>query len=236
MRCYIGYDPRERMALRIAELSLKARASIPVDVHHLVLGECQARGLFWRPQERRGNQRWDTLSDAPCATEFSISRFMVPILQHEGWALFVDCDVVFLGDVAELLALADPRKAVMVVKHQHQPNEVEKMDGQKQTAYARKNWSSVVLWNCGHPSNRKLKLGDLNSLPGRALHQFCWLHGDEIGELSPEWNWLVGVQPKPPAPKLAHFTLGGPFLPNWPGAEHDDLWRDEHARHSYRAP
>jgi hypothetical protein len=234
VRCYIGYDPRERIAARVAEFSLLCRSSIPIESHRIDLVECKSRGLFWRPQEKRNGQLWDVISDAPCSTEFSISRFLVPVIQHEGWALFTDCDVVFLGDVAELAEIADPRKAVMVVKHDHAGDEGTKMDGQIQARYARKNWSSVVLWNCGHSANRRLGLGGVNNLPGRALHQFCWLEDSEIGELPPEWNWLVGVQPKPAEPKLAHFTLGGPFLPNWPGGEYDHIWKDEHARHCHR--
>ena len=67
----------------------------------------------------------------------------------------------------------------------------------------------------------------INTLPGRDLHRFCWLEDEEIGELEPRWNWLVNVQPMPPMPAVAHFTLGGPWFDGWPGAEHDDLWVKE---------
>jgi hypothetical protein len=96
------------------------------------------------------------------------------------------------------------------------------MDGQQQVAYARKNWSSVALWNCDHPANRRLSLVDVNERPGRDLHAFYWLHDDEIGELPARWNWLVGVQDKPEDPAIAHFTLGTPdMVPNSP---HADIW------------
>jgi lipopolysaccharide biosynthesis glycosyltransferase len=172
----------------------------------------------------------DHLSGAPQSTEFATSRFLVPFLHRKGWCLFTDCDVVFLGDISELFALADSRYAVQVVKHQHNPVESVKMDGQAQTSYDRKNWSSVVLWNCDHPAHHRLTLGMVNWWPGACLHRFCWLKDDEIGSLPNEWNWLVGVQPKPADPKIAHFTLGGPFLPGWTSKEHDDIWlraRDE---------
>jgi lipopolysaccharide biosynthesis glycosyltransferase len=137
----------------------------------------------------------------------------------------MDSDVVALADIHELFECADPRKAVMVVKHEHKVEDCSmKMDGRLQTMYRRKNWSSVMLFNCDHPANDCLTYGMLNGVPGRDLHAFYWLEDELIGELPPEWNWLVGVQPKPERPKLAHFTLGGPWFPNWKAAEHDEIW------------
>lgn len=158
------------------------------------------------------------------ATEFAISRFCVPFLQKSGWALFVDCDIVCLDDIENLFALADPQYAVMVVKHNQESGAVTKMDGQVQTYYSRKNWSSVMLFNCGHPSHQNLTLEALNTWPGRDLHAFKWLKDDEIGALPTEWNWLVGVQEQPHKPKIAHFTLGGPWLKNWKPQLFDSIW------------
>lgn len=225
-KVYIGYDSRESAAYEVAESSLRKRASVPVDVTPLCADRLAAGGLLRRPQDRRG-VIYDIPSNAPCSTDFAISRFLVPHLAQTGWALFVDCDVVFLADVAELFALADPTKAVMVVKHAPLKASGTKMDGQAQIAYSRKNWSSVVLWNVEHPANRRLSLQDVNERPGRDLHALYWLNDSEIGELPGEWNWLVNVQPKPDCPKIAHFTEGGPFTPGWRGAEHDDLWLRE---------
>ncbi len=170
---------------------------------------------------------YDLPSNAPASTEFAISRFLTPILAQTGWALFIDCDMLFMGDVAELFALADPSKAVMVVKHHNGHKAGLKMDGQEQVLYARKNWSSVVLFNCDHPGNQRLSLQDVNERTGRDLHKFYWLHDDEIGELPPEWNWLVGVQPMPDSPKLAHYTLGTPDMVA--ECEHAELWLREYA-------
>lgn len=223
---YIGYDPREEQAYRVAAASLRRRASIPVTVHPLRLDRLEAAGLYRRPYGWSGGVMWDYTSQAPCSTEFAISRFLVPIIHQSGPALFVDCDVVFLGDVAELLALADPRYAVQVVQHQYAPAESTKMDGQPQTTYARKNWSSVMLFNTDHQANRRLRLHEINNAQGLWLHQFGWLRDAEIGALPPEWNWLVGVQPRPPSPRLAHLTLGGPWLQGWQPREHDEIWID----------
>ncbi len=137
---------------------------------------------------------------------------------------FTDSDVVFMEDPRRMLLNVDPSVAVSVVKHPPLPGGGVKMDGQPQTAYERKNWSSVCLWNCDHPANRRLNLTTLNQWPGRDLHAFRWLADSEIGALPAEWNWLVGVQPKPLQPKIAHYTLGGPFTTGWAGAEHDEIW------------
>lgn len=218
---FIGYDGRESEAYRVAEKSLK-RVSPWAKPQRLDAERLAAYGLLRRPTDLRGGI-YDLPSNAPASTSFHVSRFLVPHLCQSGWALFVDCDVVFLGDVADLFSKADPTKAVMVVKHEQQGNGT-KMDGQIQTVYPRKNWSSVVLWNCDHPANRRLSLQDVNERPGRDLHAFYWLHDSEIGELGEDWNWLVNVTQPPVSPRLAHFTLGGPWLKGWAGAEHDGLW------------
>jgi hypothetical protein len=112
----------------------------------------------------------------------------------------------------------------MVVKHGKIEGGSTKMDGQAQVSYSRKNWSSVVLFNCDHPANQRLTLHDVNARPGRDLHRFYWLHDSEIGALPPEYNWLVNVNPKPEQPKIAHFTLGGLFTEGWKGAQYDHIW------------
>lgn len=222
MKIYIGHDPREQAAYDVAVRSLR-KFSGNVEVTPLVSDRLADQGLLRRPVDLRGGH-YDIISNAPCATEFAISRFLTPMLAQTGWALFTDCDVVFLADVHELSQYFDEDKAVMVVKHPPLMSEGVKMDGAPQVRYSRKNWSSVILWNCDHPANRRLSLQDVNERPGRDLHQFYWLADHEIGELPHEWNWLVNVRAKPITPKIAHFTLGGPWFQHWGGAEHDDLW------------
>lgn len=221
---YLGWDSREDAAYQVAQKSCQGNSTRAVNVHRLAAPDLYRRRLLWRPVERDDGMMVDHLSNAPQSTEFATSRFLVPCIHRSGWALFADCDTVFLGDAAELFALADDRYAAMVVKHQHNPVETTKMDGQPQTAYYRKNWSSVILWNCDHPAHHRLTLGLVNSWPGSCLHRFCWLKDEEIGSLPAEWNWLVGVQPKPADPKICHYTLGGPWLPGWTPREHDDIW------------
>lgn len=227
MRVIIGYDASESEAARVAAKSLAEVTHGEVTPEFLYAPKLRAQGLLTRPEDQRG-QRYDLISNAPCATEFSISRFLTPIIVDSGMALFVDCDVVFREDPREMLEETSRLAAVSVVKHDYISVQGSKMCGQVQTLYSRKNWSSVMLFNCDHPANRRLSLWDVNNRPGRDLHQFYWLANDEIGALDARWNWLVGEGLPDPSFEhglgIAHFTLGGPFTLGWRGAEHDDIW------------
>lgn len=221
---YIGYDAREQAAYDVAVRSICRRARGPLPrITPLNAQRLAENGMIRRPVDTRGH-RYDIISNAPMSTDFAITRFVVPFLAQTGWAMFVDCDVVFLEDAAELFALADPQYAVMCVKHDFQSLTGTKMDGQAQVPYPRKLWSSVMLWNCDHPANKRLSLRDVNERPGRDLHALYWLADNEIGALPPEWNWLVGVQPRPADAKLAHFTLGTPDLPGVAPLEEHVVW------------
>lgn len=228
LRCFIGWDKREARAARVAARTLNARSALHAEF--LCLDRLRETGLLTRLADRRSEDgayaHHDLISNAKASTDFAFSRFLTPILCQSGFALFTDCDVVFLRSPVEMLREIEPGKAVYVVKHEHVPTESTKMDGQPQTAYARKNWSSVILWNTDHPANRRLTLHDVNTRPGLWLHQFGWLADDEIGALNPAWNWLINVQPRPARVGIAHFTLGGPFNDGWKGAEHDNIWHE----------
>ncbi len=227
MKAYIGYDPVEDAAYNVAAYSLLKTSGVVATP--LKMPDLMAQGLLTRTADYRGGQGHDFISEASVSTRFSISRFLTPILAQDGYALFADCDMVFYTDVNKLLETVDPSKAVSVVKHNHVPREATKMLGKEQTAYHRKNWSSVILFNCNHPSNRRLSLWDVNHRTGRELHGFYWLDDSEIGEIAPEWNWLIGVQPKPDQVHIAHFTLGGPWFDGWVKAEHDEMWLNAEA-------
>jgi len=232
---WMGYDPREDLAYRVAKHSILSRTD-PREVHVIPLSlENEAvKAVLTRPIERKDGKMWCPISKAPMATEFAISRFCVPFLQDHGWGLFIDSDVICLGDMRELFALANPSYSVMCVKHQQEVKEGEtKMDGQLQTFYARKNWSSLCLYNCDRHccGNSKLTLKALNTWPGRDLHAFKWLHDYEIGELPKKWNHLVGVN-EPDSEALSgilHFTMGGKWFPDWKGGPLDDIWEEERA-------
>ena len=229
---YIGYDPREDDAYQVCKSSLERHSSIPLNIVKLELGACQAAGLYHRPFRKNGVQMVDLMDGRPFSTEFSFTRFLVPALSlYQGWACFVDCDFLFTDDIAKLVPLLDQTKAVMVVKHDHIPSEKTKMDGVVQTTYPRKNWSSFILWNCGHPDNRILTSDAFNRLPGSALHGFVHLTDEQIGEIPITWNWLSGVNDQlDEVPAAIHFTLGVPSMKGHEHSPYADLWRAELTR------
>jgi hypothetical protein len=218
IRIFVGYDPREPAAYHVLCHSILARASAPVSIAPLALAALG--GLLHRPRHPLQS------------TDFSFSRFLVPHLcDHEGWALFLDCDMLFLRDVAELWAMRDPSLAVQVVRHDHAPREASKFLGAAQTRYPMKNWSSLMLFN-----NRRcdrLTAALVDEAPGLDLHQFRWLRGaHEIGGLPPEWNHLVDHDPPRPAGEIAnlHYTNGGPYFPEYARCGYADLWFAERDR------
>jgi hypothetical protein len=230
---WIGFDPREAAAFAVARSSAQRRMTEQLPISGIVLDQLVERGLYRREvrvQYSNGNKvLWDPISDAPMSTEFAISRFFTPILAKRGWALFVDSDVLIRATLSRLFAQLDDHYAIYCVKHPEIQNEPGvKMTGQPQVPYKRKNWSSVVCWNCDHPANKALTLDMLNSVPGRDLHRFCWLDDNAIGELAPEWNYLVGVSPRPAVmPRIVHFTLGVPLLDGRSDCEFADEWWNE---------
>lgn len=221
---YVGYDPREIAAFEVAVASIKEHLTSYIPVNDICLAEMRAAGLYRRPMEVRDGRLWDVISDAPMSTEFAVSRFLTPLLAQWGWALFMDCDMLVRADLNALFDLCDDRYAVMCVKHRHEPAEQRKMDDQIQTRYARKNWSSVMAFNCNHPANKALTVDLINTVPGRDLHRFCWLKDEDVGELGPEWNWLAGHSDPAIDAKIAHFTLGTPDMRGYEKQRYADEW------------
>lgn len=217
IRVYVGWDSREDIAYQVCKFSIETR-SHNVKVLPLRLDHLTELGHYGRARDTLGS------------TEFTFTRFLVPKLEnYEGWAIFCDCDILWKIGVEELVELFDDRYAVMVVKHDYQPIRSIKMDGKQQYLYPRKNWSSVILWNCGHPSNKQLTKNVVDTATGEYLHRFQWLQDDEIGELNCEYNWLVNwyKEPENGSPKLIHYTEGGPWFKNYEHCEYGALWERE---------
>ncbi len=220
-RVFIGWDQREPEAYDVAAYSLQRRASIAVDVRPIKMAELREKGLYTRDK------------DPLASTEFTYTRFLTPALAgFKGWALFCDCDFLWLGDVAGLLPYTKSDKAVFCVHHDYRPKETTKMDGAIQTSYPRKNWSSLMLFNCDHPSVRKLTPEVVNRETGAYLHRMQWAADEEIGELPVTWNWLEGWNEKPKSgtPNVVHFTRGGPWFEQWQDVDYGDLWIAERKR------
>jgi lipopolysaccharide biosynthesis glycosyltransferase len=216
MKIFVGYDTREDITYQVCEHSIKQHHP-KAEVLPLKMKELREAGLYTRPI--------DPLS----TTEFTFSRFLIPYMtNYTGWAVFCDCDFVWTVDAAELFAQADDRYAVMVVKHDYTPAPGVKMDNQKQMPYPRKNWSSMILWNCAHPSNRMVTPELVNKETGQYLHRFSWLKDEEIGSVDHSWNWLVGwyKEPKDGAPKVLHYTEGGPWFKEYRDCEYSNVWKD----------
>lgn len=232
---FIGYDQREHEAYNVCRYSLMRHSNIPLHVQSLNQKNLRWNKLYWREfSTTESGQKIDARDGKPFSTEFSFTRFLVPALcQYEGWAMFVDCDFLFVADVGELVSLLDPAKAVMVCQQTHEPKEAEKMDGQEQTRYQRKNWSSFMLFNCGHASVRNLTVDAVNNEPGSWLHQFQWLRDEEIGALPPQWNWIENVTEG--EPKAIHYTLGGPWFEHYKNVAFADKWEREAKLYKHHA-
>ena len=218
IRVFIGYDTQEAAAFSVLAHSIHARASEPVEIAPVMLS--QLKGVYTRPPHPLQS------------TDFSFSRFLVPYLcGYEGFAIFMDCDMVMLDDVARLWALKDDRYAVQVVQHRHVPKESIKFLEHAQTKYEKKNWSSVMLFN-----NRRCKAltpDYVNTATGLELHQFKWLGDDGlIGELPKRWNHLVDYDPALPLAELSlvHYTTGGPYFADYKGCGYADVWLTERDR------
>ena len=218
LNIYVGYDSKEDIAYRVCKYSILKRSKSNIKITSLKLYELVAKNLYKRD------------IDPLASTEFTYSRFLVPFLNnYNGWAIFCDCDFIFFEDISNILIDIDKSKAVYCVKHDYTPKEKHKMDGQKQTIYPRKNWSSFILFNCSHPSNKKLSVDLVNSETGSFLHQFKWLEDNEIGSLDERWNWLEGwtSNHNNKKPFAVHFTRGGPWFDEWQDVEFAKEWINE---------
>lgn len=232
---WVGYDTREQAAFDVARESIRKRLTIKaIQTKGIMFDDVRDRGLYWRPTERRLGKLFDVISNNYMSTEFAISRFLVPHLTPQGgYALFMDCDMLVRGNLCRLFDEVHQQrgKAVYVVKHDFTPTSEIKMDGQVQTSYARKLWSSFMVFDCDHPANCRLTVDLINAARGLDLHQFCWLQDDEIGELDPKWNHIVTTDSpstKPEVdPKVVHFTEGGPWMTGFEDVPYADEWRAE---------
>lgn len=213
---YVGYDPKESISWHVLVQSLMETTSYPLSIKPVNL--------------RNYTSIYTRTHDEKQSNEFSFSRFLVPyLMNYSGFALFMDCDMLVRSDVKEIfeLALQNDDKAVHVVKHDYTPTNDVKYLGQKQYAYPRKNWSSVVLWNCSHPKNKKVDLEFVNRASGAELHRFSWLTDDEIGDLDLSWNWLVGeykLETDARTVKNVHWTVGGPYFNEYVEADFAEEW------------
>lgn len=214
---FIGYDHKETMAYHVLAQSIMRHSTHPVSITPLYQPQLRSMGLYTR---ERGKFE---------STDFSLTRFLVPYLSnYEGTSIFMDCDVLCQGNVADLLIypLAHQTKAVFVCQHDYTPKTKLKMNYQPQTMYERKNWSSVMVFN--NAECKALSPDYVNSASGLELHRFHWLRDEQIGSLPLEWNWLAGEYEPNEKAKLLHYTLGGPWFASHAECDQADAWWKEY--------
>lgn len=218
---YIGWDSREEDAYNVCKKSILDTSTVDVEIIPLKRNELAQQDLYYRD------------ADPLAATEFTYTRFLVPYLNnYQDIAIFCDCDFLWLTDIKELIdTLHYPNnsffeKAVYVCKHEHTPTNALKMDNKVQTIYPRKNWSSLIVWNCQHEKNKQITVSKVNTETGAFLHRFNWLEDNEIGSIPIQWNWLVDyyTEPKDGVPKALHYTEGGPWFENYKDCSYSQEW------------
>ncbi len=230
---FIGHDSRESACSHVAAHSIRRRTRNSVEVQFLNHRELRKGGWFCRPWliTADSGDYIDLLDSNRFNTEYSYTRFLTPIL-GTGWVLYVDGDIIFQSDIKNLFKLCDDRFAVMCVKHKNQaPQNAKKLDGKLNLAYYRKNWSSFVLWNCNHPSNKFLTKERINYMKGIDLHSFSWLKDHEIGELPTTHNFISGISPRlrdGESIQSIHYTEGGPWHTECQNVMYADLWIHEY--------
>lgn len=209
IKLYVGFDPKEAIAYHVFIQSVINNSSAPIQITPLALSLLDE---FKETHNDRSN-------------DFIYSRFLTPYLNNfEGWAIFADGDMICNADIKELIDLADPDKAILVVKHNYKTKFKKKYLGNINEDYPRKNWSSVILWNCSHPKHKILTPSFVAQQTGKFLHRFSWLEDNEIGELPIEWNWLAIEYEANPNAKLIHYTLGTPCFKDFKETDMSDLW------------
>ncbi len=215
---FIGYDPREAIAYHVCSNSIIRHSSNPVSITPLALNNLP---IYEEMHSDGSNQ-------------FIYSRFLVPhLMNNQGWALFIDGDMILRSDITELWDLRDDSKAVMCVHHDYKTKAENKYLGSKNQNYPRKNWSSVVLWNCSHPANKSLTPKFIQDATGAQLHRFTWLSDDLIGEIPKVWNWLPDEFGENDSAKLLHYTLGTPCFHEYAKTEMASEWHAERMLTNY---
>ena len=211
----VGFDQREAIAYHTFTQSIIEKCSIPVFFIPLAVNTLKD---YKETHKDRSN-------------DFIYSRFLTPYLNNfTGWAIFADGDMVCQSDIKELWDLRDESKALLVVKHNYQTKKSIKYLGNINENYPRKNWSSLILWNCAHPKHRMLTPEFIANQSGKFLHRFSWLEDHDIGELPVEWNWLAVEYPVNTKAKIIHYTLGTPCFKDYRDTDMSDNWFNVHRR------
>ena len=211
----VGFDQREAIAYHTFTQSIIEKSSVPVFFIPLAVNTLKGYK--------------ETHKDL--SNDFIYSRFLTPYLNNfHGWAIFADGDMICQSDIKELWDLRDETKALLVVKHDYVTKANRKYLGNINENYPRKNWSSLILWNCAHPKHRILTPDFIAQQTGQFLHRFSWLDDNDIGDLPKEWNWLAIEYPQNKSAKIIHYTLGTPCFKDYRNTDLSDIWFETHKR------
>ena len=215
LKIFIGYDDKEAVVFHTCVQSIIEKCKVPVSIHPLNLQMFQN----YTETHRDGSNN------------FIYSRFLVPYLSDfKGKALFLDGDMIVNDDLNNLFNLFDEQYAVQVVKHDYKTKFPIKYLGHKNDDYPKKNWSSVILFNCSHPKNKILTPKLIETAQGSYLHRFSWLDEKEIGEIPQEWNYLVLEYPETKISKIFHYTVGAPCFEDFNYGKEAKIWHDFHIK------
>jgi lipopolysaccharide biosynthesis glycosyltransferase len=205
----VGFDQREAIAYHTFTQSIMDKSSLPVSFTPLAINTLKG---YHETHAEKSN-------------DFVYSRFLTPYLNaFSGWAIFADGDMICHADIKELWDLRDESKAVLVVKHDYKTKAQTKYLGNINMDYPKKNWSSLILWNCAHPKHRILTPDFISNQTGKFLHRFSWLEDEDIGDLPKDWNWLAIEYPENKNAKLIHYTLGTPCFKEYWDSEMSEIW------------
>ena len=206
----VGFDEREAVAYHTFTQSVIAKSSLPTRFLPLNIGSLSN----YQELHKDGSN------------DFIYSRFLVPYLMgFEGWAIYADGDMVCLEDIKKLWDLRDEKYAIQVVKHNYKTKMRNKYWGNKNENYPRKNWSSLILWNCNHSSHKILTPEFVEKQSGAFLHRFFWIKDEEIGELEKEWNWLAMEYEDKKNINLIHYTIGTPCFKEYENTSLSSYWK-----------
>jgi len=190
LRVFIGYDSRQPIAYHVLCSSILRHASVPVSITPLILDTL--------PITRKG------------LTDFTFARYLVPWLcDYEGTGIFMDSDMLCMGDVAELnLKKLGGMNTGMVLHNEKQAYED----------------TSMMLFNnkqCRELTPQYIEESEPQSLK--------WAHPRM--SLGPSWNFLVGYDKvtETAYPNLIHYTQGIPEYKECRDCDYADLWFAEKA-------
>jgi len=211
MRIYIGHDRKFPQATKVCRKSIEDHSEKGEhDIRYLDKTDLERIGAYNRPQI------------ANESTEFSFTRFYVPMLSHyKGVSLFCDNDFVWKCNPSEVLQYLRKKK-VSVVKHKLDFIHGTKMNGVVNKSYPRKNWSSLMLFD--NEKCKNLTQDYLDKATPADLHQFAWAKDNEIGRIPLKYNHLVGYYKKHKYIKAIHYTQGGPWFDEYKNSELSEEW------------